>query len=219
MYDLSPLLDVSPATDVPPGTSLLVAGPAMTGKHEFTASVLEAGLRNGDGAVAITTEDPASAVISGFDERVPDLPHANLCVLDTRAVGDREEHETPDGAFCHHVSTPEDLTGMGIGITRCFERLAAADVDRARLSLNTLSTMLTYTDRQTVFKFCHVVSSRLDGAGFLGLFTIDAAAHDDQTLQVIKQAVDGLVEIRRVDGRREARLSGLSPDPSPWVAL
>ena len=121
--------------------------------------------------------------------------------------------------YVHHVGSPSDLTGMGIGITESFERLHDAGIDQGRLGLSSLSTMLTYSDKETVFKFCHVLSSRLDAAGFLGFFTIDSSAHDDQTLQVIKQAFDGLVEIREVERGREARVRGLQPGPSEWVEL
>lgn len=79
--------------------------------------------------------------------------------------------------------------------------------------------MLTYTDKKTVFKLCHILSSRLDAAGYVGVFTIDSGAHDDQTLQVIKQAFDGLVEVRESDSGRQARLLGLTSDPSEWNDL
>ena len=219
MYDLSSLLGVRPAGELPPGTTLLVAGPSMTGKERFANAALSAGLDNGEGAVAITTNGPAGEVLSELEQQVPDLEHSHVGVLDCRADGDREERETPDGAFVHHVASPADLTGMGIGITRSFDRLERTDVDRGRLTLDSLSTMLTYTDRRTVFKFCHVLASRLDGAGYLGLFTVDSSAHDEQTLQVVKQAFDGLVEIRHVDGQREARLKGIEPEPTAWVSL
>jgi len=61
--------------------------------------------------------------------------------------------------------------------------------------------------------------SRLDAAGYVGVFTIDSGAHDDQTLQVIKQAFDGLVEVREDDGTRQARVLGLSSNPSDWQDL
>jgi hypothetical protein len=79
--------------------------------------------------------------------------------------------------------------------------------------------MLTYTDKKTVFKFCHVLSSRLDAAEYVGLFTIDSGAHDEQTIQVIKQAFDGLVEIREGEEGRQARVLGLSDEPTDWQSL
>ena len=219
MYDLSALLDVDDLAAVEPGTSILVSGPAMTGKEAFVVDALADGLDGGEGAIAVTTNGPADDIVAGLEERVADLDHARVGVIDCRAEGNREEEETEAGAYLHHVGAPSDLTGIGIGITKSFERLHESGLDRGRVALTSLSTMLTYTDRQTVFKFCHVLSSRLDNAEFLGLFTIDSSAHDEQTLQVVKQAFDGMIEIRENEGVREARAMGVNPDPSEWIEL
>ncbi len=219
MYDLSDVLDASELDGLDRGSSILVSGPAMTGKEAFVLDGLADGLEKGEGAIAVTTNGPADDVIEGLEARVDDLDYPRVGVIDCRAESNREEEETPEGAYVHHVGAPSDLTGIGIGITKSFERLHESGLDRGRVALTSLSTMLTYTDRQTVFKFCHVLSSRLDNAEFLGLFTIDSSAHDEQTLQVIKQAFDGMIEIRERDGVREARVMGVQPDPSDWVEL
>ncbi len=218
-YDLSAVLDVEALDAVDAGTSILVSGPAMTGKQDLVMEVLADGARDGQGAVAVTTGDDANAVVEDVERRASDADPSLLGAIDCRADGNRAEETAPDGAYVHHVGSPGDLTGIGIGITNCFDRLDEDGVDQGRLALVSLSTMLTYTDKQTVFKFCHVVSSRLDAAEFLGAFTIDSSAHDAQTLQVVKQAFDGMIQIREEGGTREARVMGVQPDPSDWVEL
>ncbi|WP_444542723.1 RAD55 family ATPase [Halomicrobium urmianum] len=216
MYDLSTVLDFDALESVRPGTSLLIAGPAMSGKEAIAFDVLKEGARGGEGAVVVTTNDRAASVVDEFRTDVPELGESQLGVVDCRGDGvDADE----SGAFVHHVSSPGDLTGIGIGITKALEGLHKGGRDRGRLALVSLSTMLTYTDKKTVFKLCHILSSRLDSAGYVGVFTIDSGAHDDQTLQVIKQAFDGLVEIRENEGAREARVMGLSAEPSDWQDL
>jgi len=215
MYDLSTVLDFDALSSVRPGTSLLVAGPAMSGKEALALDVLKEGARDGEGAVVVTTNDQASAVVEEFRTDVPDIDDSQLGVVDCR--GDSSESDVDQsGAYIHHVSSPGDLTGIGIGITKALEGLHKSGHDEGRLALVSLSTMLTYTDKKTVFKLCHILSSRLDSAGYVGVFTIDSGAHDDQTLQVIKQAFDGLVEFREQDGSRQARVMGLSSQPSDW---
>lgn len=217
MYDLSSILDVDALESVRPGTSILVSGPAMTGKEDFTYDVLADGVNDGQGAVIVTTGDRAQTVIEEFEQRVGSEAF-NLGVVDS--AGDQSNFQSEQaGVFVHHVSSPGDLTGIGIGITESLEDLHEQGVDQGRLALSSLSTMLTYTNRKTVFKFCHVLSSRLDGADYLGLFTIDASAHEEQTLQVIKQAFDGMIEIREQDGQRQAQVRGLTPEPSEWTNL
>jgi len=218
MYDLSDVLDVAALEAVQPGTSILVSGPAMSGTEPLVRDVLASGASDGEGAVFLTTGGTAADVLDDLRSRAPEVDPSRLCAIDCRGNGDGAE-EASDGALRHHVGDPSDLTGLGIGVTKSFDRLDLAGIDRGRLGLASLSTMLTYTDRQTVFKFCHVLTARIDAADFVGAFTIDESAHDEQTLQVVKQPFDGLIEIRERDGDREARVLGVQPDPSPWVDL
>lgn len=218
MYDLSSILDVKGLESIRPGTSILVTGPAMAGKQSLVYDVLADGVSKGQGAIIVSTGDRAETVIEDFDARVSTTGYS-FGVVDCAADQSVAESRPENRIFVHHVSSPGDLTGIGIGITEAMETLHDNGKDGGRLALSSLSTMLTYTDRKTVFKFCHVLSSRLEAADYLGLFTIDASAHDEQTLQVIKQAFDGMIEIREQDGSRQACVRGLTPEASEWIEL
>ena len=219
MYDLSSVLEFDALREVRPGSSILLSGPAMTGKQQLAYDILADGARNGDGAVVVTTADKAATVAAEFNEKVPALENSQLGVVDCRGEGGTDR-EVIDGVSVHQVSSPGDLTGIGIGITKALEGLHNSGRDKGRLALVSLSTMLTYTDKKTVFKFCHVLSSRLDAADYIGVFTIDSGAHDKQTIQVIKQAFDGLIEVREGgSGGREARVLGLANEPTDWKRL
>jgi len=219
MYDLSHVLDFEELAEVRPGSSILVSGPAMTGKQRLAYDILTDGARGGDGAVVVTTGDKAADVAADFREAVPDLEDSQLGVIDCRGEGGADPQDL-GGVSVHQVSSPGDLTGIGIGITKALEGLHNAGREQGRLALISLSTMLTYTDKKTVFKFCHVLSSRLDAADYIGVFTIDSGAHDQQTIQVIKQAFDGLIDIRDADGGgREARVLGLANEPTDWKRI
>jgi len=216
MYDLTDVLDFEALADVRPGSNILVSGPAMSGKEDLALSVLADGAERGQGSLVVTTGDRAENVLEDFLDRAPEADESTVSVVDCRGDGSRRGEATASGSYAYHVSSPGDLTGIGIGITECLEYLHNNGAESGRFALTSLSTMLTYTDRKTVFKFCHVLSSRFDSAGYLGLFTIDSSAHDDQTLQVIKQAFDGMIEIRENEGRREARVLGLAGQPTDW---
>ena len=217
-YDLSDSLGLEALTSVKPGSNLLISGPAMTGKEDLALSILADGSANGEGAIVTTTGDRAEAVIEDYRQRVADLDESRLAVVDCRGDGDRSADHSQHGSYVHHVSSPADLTGIGIGITKSLETLANNGAGRGRFALSSLSTMLTYSDTKTVFKFCHVLSTRFDNTGYVGLFTIDSGAHDEQTLQIVKQAFDGMIEIRDAD-TREARVLGLDGVPSDWEAF
>ena len=216
MYDLTSVLDIDALEAVQPGSSILISGPAMTGKEDLAYDMLADGIEAGEGAIALSTGDRADNVIDKLESRVHSDTF-NLGVID--CAGEQgSEHQGRENVYIHHVASPGDLTGIGIGITEALESLHERGSVKGRLSLSSLSTMLTYTDQKTVFKLCHVLASRLDAANYLGLFTIDASAHEEQTLQVIKQAFDGMIEIRENgNGVREARVRGLQPTASDWT--
>lgn len=219
MYDLSDPLGIDAATDIRPGANILIVGPSMTGKDHLAWQVLAQGLERDEGAVPITTDGNAADVVSELDSKTESFDGHRVTAIDCRANSGREETELDTGPFVYSVGSPDDITGIGIGVTKCFDRLHDAGADGGRLCLTSLSTMVAYSDRQTVFKFCHVLSQRLDSAGFLGVFTMDSGAHDEQTRQVIKQAFDGIVELRERNGVREGRLGGLQPEPTDWQQL
>lgn len=219
MYDLSDVLDIDALSSVEPGSNILVTGPAMTGKEDLLAQILASGAAGDNGTVGVTTGGRAEDFIADLERRDDRIVGSALCAIDCRAESGREQVELDSGASVHRVATPSDMTGIGIAITSCLDRLDNAGFDRGRLGLANLSTMITYADRKAVFKFCHVLSSRLDSAEFLGVFTIDSSAHDQQTLQVIKQTFDGVIEIEERDGTRRARVLGVDPDPSDWIGL
>jgi KaiC/GvpD/RAD55 family RecA-like ATPase len=219
MYDLSHVLAVDGLTAVRPGSTILVSGPAMSGKDALVREILADGVRNRQGAIAVTTDSDGLDWIADIEATASDFPGYSVAAIDSGGDRGRSERELDNGSFHYSVADPSDLTGIGIGVTKCFTRLQDAGVTEARLGLTSLSTMLTYTDRQTTFKFCHVLSSRLGSAEFVGVFTIDSAAHDDQTMQVIKQAFDGQIELRESNGVSEARLRGLDAGTTDWTEI
>jgi hypothetical protein len=74
--------------------------------------------------------------------------------------------------------------------------------------VHSLSTLLMYSDLQTVFRFLHVFTGRIQSVDGLGLFCIDSSAHDDQTLNTLKQLFDGLIETSE-DGEPTLRIAEL----------
>lgn len=188
MYDLTPALEI----DVPPGTNLLLAGPAMTGKRSLSLDVLAQGAEDGDGAIIVTTKDSADRILEAFADRTPyeNRPVAVVdCVTRQQGANDVREDER-----IKYASSPVDLTGIGIKLSEFLEAFyEQRGIRRNRIMLHSLSTLLMYTDLQTVFRFLHVFTGRIQSVDGLGLFCIDSAAHDEQTMNTLTQLFDGIV--------------------------
>jgi len=215
MYDLESALPTDHEVTVPLGTSALITGPPMVGKSRLAMEVLMDGYRRGEGALAITTEQRAETVRDQFADGIENFEESRLGIVECRSgEGGTTVTDTP---LVKYVGSPADLTGIGIGVTECMSVLDAVGTEHNRMALTSLSTMLSYTDRETVFKFCHVLTARAEGVGYLGLFSLDANAHDSQTVNMIQRAFDIGIEIREADdGRRELRLVGLDDGATDW---
>ncbi|WP_129116872.1 RAD55 family ATPase [Halegenticoccus tardaugens] len=191
MYDLGPALDV----DVDPGTNLLVSGPPLTGKRALALDVLAEGTDRGEGAIVVTTKDSADRVLDEFALRIgsEDRPVAVVdCVTRQHGIGDVRDDDR-----VKYTSSPVDMTGIGIKLSECLQAFYRDQrVERNRIAMHSLSTLLMYSNLQTVFRFLHVFTGRIQSVDGLGLFCIDSTAHDDRTTSTLTQLFDGVVETR-----------------------
>jgi len=215
MYELG---SVFSDVDVDAGTNLLVEGPPMSGKRDLGFDVLATGARGGEGSIVVSTKDSAERVIEDFGEHVGDVePLLGVvdCVTKQQGMGTATESE-----LVRYASSPVDLTGIGIELSELLRALyQQRGVTQNRILLHSLSTLLMYSDLQTVFRFLHVFTGRVQSADALGVFVVDSSAHDEQTVSTLKQLFDGIVTIREgEDGGFEARLVGID-DGTDWRDL
>ena len=208
MYDLD---DVLPDVEIEPGSNVLITGPPMTGKQQVAFEILAQGTRQGEGAIVVTTKDSSKKVLEQYTALVgadPDAPVGVVdCVTQQQGAGD-----TDDTDRIKYASSPVDMTGIGIKLSELLEDFYSQQSSRRnRVLLHSVSTLLMYSDLQTVFRFLHVFTGRIQSADALGLYVIDPSAHDDQTMNTLKQLVDGVVEVDEEDGERSLQTAGISP--------
>ncbi|GAB6877899.1 hypothetical protein JCM17823_01730 [Halorubrum gandharaense] len=201
MYDLAPHLDA----EVEPGTNLLLTGPPLTGKRKLALDILADGTTGGDGSIIVTTKDSAERVLKDYKKRVDyeGKPVAVVdCVTRQQGVGDVRDDDR-----IKYTSSPVDMTGIGIKLSEFLQAFYRdRGIERNRIMVHSLSTLLMYADLQTVFRFLHVFTGRIQSVEGLGLFCIDSTAHDDQTMNTLKQLFDGIVTLSE-DGDVSVRLA------------
>ncbi|UIO99167.1 recombinase RecA [Halobaculum sp. CBA1158] len=200
MYDVEPL-----GSEIEPGSNVLVTGPPLSGKRELALDVLAEGTRNGEGAIMVTTKDSADRLLKQFEKRVS-YEGRPVAVVDTvtrqQGVSDVRESDR-----IKYTSSPVDMTGIGIKLSEFLEAFYKdRGIKRNRVMVHSLSTLLMYSDLQTVFRFLHVFTGRIQSVEGLGLYCIDSTAHDDQTMNTLKQLFDGIIETQE-DGEPTVRLA------------
>lgn len=203
--------DTLPLEPIPAGTNLLLTGPALGGLRRLLFELL----LGDDGVVIITADASAQQVLSDFERIGGAVDTDRVRVVDCTQKSDGEL-----GEFVSSVGTPGDLTGIGIEYSNQYEQVYARGYDTVRTGIYTLTPLLVYSeDVRPVFRFVNTVTSRIRTADGLGVFAIDPAAHEDQTLGSIAQSFDGRIHIREGDAGIEIRVQGLDDQPSEWTPV
>lgn len=213
MYDIDGVLPAGTTSELEPGTTLLIAGPAMSGKEDLAIDLLAAGLDEANGLLLVTTNENAEVCLDNLEQRVGNLDRDLVGVVDCSGSGREAIREITT----QRVSSPGDLTGISIGTAKVLQQFDQQDIQSVRHGLVSVSTLLQYLALDTVFKFLHVYTARINDTRGLGIFTIDNLSHDPQTINTITSEFDAVIELRETDeGDRELRIRGFSDVPTTW---
>lgn len=119
--------------------------------------------------------------------------------LSVIAVGDMST-DVPDGddVTVKSVSTPDDLTGLGITLSQ-----ALSTHDDAVVCFDSLTVLLQYVDTETAYEFLNALTGHLYAADARAHFHLDPAAHDSRTVDALASLFDAIAEPE--DGEWSAR--------------
>ncbi len=198
------------------GSNILLIGPPMSGKEVILYNIMYNGAAKNDNAViTVTTRESATHILDWFKENNLALPLSRIGIVDcvTKTLsGAAVENENIKIA-----SSPVDLTGIGVKISQFFEEFfMKKNIQKTQLHINSLSTILMYSNIQTVFRFLHVFTGRIKSAGALGIYVIESGMHDEKSIATLKQLFDGMIEVKSENDKNYVRTVGLSPKPTPW---
>jgi len=199
-----------PIEPIDAGSTVMVLGPAHSGARRLALRLSAA--QAGEGTITITTNARAERVVAKFRQAGLNTDESAIAFVD--CVGN---DETVEGLPVVCVSSPDDLTGIGMQFSKLYRDRYTSGTRRMRTTLYSLSTLLTLTDLKPASRFLHVMAGRIDNADGLGVMLVDPRVHDDRTLGTISQFCDGRVEVEERDGKPHLRTRGLDGQPREWV--
>ncbi|WP_415383303.1 RAD55 family ATPase [Halosimplex sp. TS25] len=203
MYDLGTTFGNA---TLAPGSNLLVSGPPLSGKRRMALEILAHGSEQGEGVIVVTTRDSASRILNDYEALVSDPESVDIGIVD--CVTKHQGRSARDTDIVKYASSPEDMTGVGIKFSEFVEEFhTERGIENVRVLVDSLSTLLMYSDVQTVFRFMHVFTSRIENADALGLHIIESTAHDEETLNTLHQLFDHAVTVEE-----DGSLSTTIPD-------
>lgn len=210
-YDAIGPIGDSRIQSLPAGSNLLISGPTMTGKRDLAYQTLHDGYSSGMSVVAVLSNDPPTRMAEYFEGTSLGIGRP-VHVVD--CTGHEYSVSLPEWLKISRVSSPGDLTGIGIGIARSMNEIGPDAEDGLYLGISSLSTLLQYAEPRRVFNFTHVMTGRIAAGGYLGTWTLDSDAHDPATVNTLKGLFRYVAEVReRDDGNRDLRVLG---GPSEW---
>ncbi|MFB6169679.1 MAG: hypothetical protein ABEJ06_00885 [Haloarculaceae archaeon] len=196
-----------------PGTAVLVAGPRHDGSRELVLTMTADG--TDEGMIVVTTNAGARRVVEDCERLGAQFDPEHAGIVD--CVG--EEPPDPFPARVLTVSSPRDLTGIGIRYSQLHGDLHAEGIDRVRSGVVSVSTLLSLGDLQQVSRFVHTLAGRITAVDGIDIFHIDPTIHDERTVNTLAQFCDGRIDVRDRGEGTELRARGLPDQSREWRSV
>lgn len=210
-------VDGLPIDPIPPGSTVLVAGPALSGTEDLVRSMITDSTEFDEGGLFISTNMTCTKLLNACHQYRASLDTSRMGVVDCSG---QESGQLTGDLTVKYISTQGDLTGISMKFSALYESLYDSGKNgRIRTGLISLSSLLMYVELRKVFQFAQTLAGRIDTTGGLGVFAIDPTTHDTQTLNTFSQVTDGRIEVRAADSADadgELRIRGLPNQPSGW---
>lgn len=194
-------LDQFPVTSLAPGTQVLGVSPPMLGLRRLMDRYVEQGLDEGDGCVIVTTTQDAASVVASIEDRVGDEALDRLGVVDATS-----QEPDPSSLPCRveSITSPADLTGIGIALSKLLESFVDADLDGYRVLVDSVSVLLVYSGFERVYQFLHTVTNQLDTIDGSSVWLLSGDT-DQSRIDKFVGLFDGVLEAREAPGGPEYR--------------
>ena len=136
--------------------------------------------------LGVSFSQPPAVWYDEWVDALGDAPAASAVISTAELAGGTPEDCDAD---VETVATPSNLTGIGVKSTPYLN-----EWDDALAVVESLTVLLQYADTQSVYKFLHVLTSRLQATDAAGQFYLDPTLEDDRTVELFKTLFDAVVE-------------------------
>jgi KaiC/GvpD/RAD55 family RecA-like ATPase len=152
----------------------------MCGKEIILYHIMYHGAAiNKNSIINVTTRETGAHILEWFQENKLNLPLDRIGIID--CVTKIHCDASVKNENIKIANSPVDLTGIGVKISQYIDEFfMKKKIQKSQLHINSLSTILMYSNTQTVFSFLHIFTKRIKSTGALGIYLIDGGMHDEQ---------------------------------------
>ncbi|MFA9518633.1 RAD55 family ATPase [Halopenitus sp. H-Gu1] len=215
-YEVDTDFPIPELSSVEAGQNLLFVGPDDVDCRSLGLQFLAGGTSYDQGSLVITFDGSVESIIEQYQT------FAEEDDLDSLAVIDCSDSEEPPDSLTDSqyfpVQSPSSLTDIGISFIE-YDDTRAENFVGTRVLVESITALLEHVPEERAFEFINAFVGRFATAGYLGVWTMDSSAHDEQTRSTFEELFDGIVEFRQADGTAEYRVRGLQDETSEWASF
>ncbi|MGQ0535914.1 MAG: RAD55 family ATPase [Methanobacteriota archaeon] len=203
---------------LPSGTFTLLHGPPFSGKKILARSFGLQGTSEGVPAIFVLTDTSAAEERERLLELSPKYLEAeakglvHIVDLYSKAIG-AAGTAVPNTTY---TDGPLDLNGLAMAVNEAEAKLLP-EHEHHRVVLQSVSTLVAYTNAQTAFRFLQVFIGRTKRAGATGLLTLEGGMHPEAEVQMVKHLADGMIELKRESTKSALHVQGYATDAPGWI--
>jgi KaiC/GvpD/RAD55 family RecA-like ATPase len=180
--------------DIPKGSNILLSGPPLSGTSMMAKYICLDALERKEAVIYISTKESGEKIQKWVSERT-DIK--GLGIVDCISKSLRLKTNIEDSNSIKYVSSSVDLTGVSVKYSGLLERFwNIEEYKNIRVTIDSLSTLLMYSNVQTVFRFLHILTGRVKKIDGYGIFTLDEDPENPQVAP-IKQLIDIIIKIEK----------------------
>ncbi len=94
---------------------------------------------------------------------------------------------------------PSDLNQMNMALADALSELGQG---RKRVVLDSVSTLVLYTDPASAVRFLQVVAAKSKASNGALVMTLEDGVHDEETMSTLNYVADGVIRMKMENGRR-----------------
>jgi hypothetical protein len=201
------------------GTNILMLAPSMSSAEQLAYALIKPVV--GEYSIVLSTNERAAEVVDFFKSAGCDKRF--IGVID--AITKSSTPSIADTTRLMFVSSPTDLTGIGIKFSNMIESTfegTFADGETGlfpppiRFCVNSISTLLMYRKLEVLYQFLHILTAKEKKIEGFAIYLLNNESFDDKTLSLIKQLMNGVIEVKMDGNDNYFRVLGIKGTRSDW---
>ncbi len=197
----------------PKNSTILLVGAPGTCKTIFINQFVDKGLQEKETVLYITTDHSPREIKEmaiEFSHNFKANENKRLIFLDAYSWRTNEEKSK------FAVTGLTDLNQMNITLSDALVFLGPV---KKRIVIDSISSMILYTDADSVARFLQTVSAKSKASDSCLVMTIEEGVHDKKTINMLNFVSDGCIKLKEEDGKRFLKIIKMSQTKHPldWI--